>query len=509
MLRLSITFYLTLFFTLLLFAQLVKAEQVKIITSVTPPFSFINQHQQLDGYAIDVVNRLQKTHSMKQEIQVKPWYQLYAELTQQANVVAFPVARTAERESLFHWIMPLSRNRHGLFATRDKKIKANNINDVERYGVIAVMRDDYRHHLLLKLGIKNIRVFDTWPQAIKAVLADQVTSIFMSEAGLSHSCQQQGVDCQSLELVFKHDISNSYVALSKQGTSKQVADIWLQAGEQLLKDKAFHNAARRWVRHYRHQNQQIMHFAAGALNLWQTQYKLDFMALYPQPVPVIYQHPESGEVKGIVPDILSGFSHKYGVEINYSFVNRLYSETALYEGKTGAILLSRSWAKHPGKLVFSDSLFEHRDYLLGTKAFELKGINNQRQPITICSRAQFVYPKLNPWFASGTALRLDTSSYSEILKLLDVGRCQYGVMGEYTAHWLKFNFADEISLYLSPKSLDMVPLTIALNRNNALLLTSLNAHITQLKKTGQLQEIIGRNIRVKLNFPRHSVLPAF
>jgi hypothetical protein len=69
---------------------------------------------------------------------------------------------------------------------------------LEKSKSVGVVRGDYRADILRNHGVKNVVEYNSWKQAIGAVLKGKVSSILYSELGVSVTYKLAKFDCSSL-----------------------------------------------------------------------------------------------------------------------------------------------------------------------------------------------------------------------------------------------------------------------------------------------------------------------
>lgn len=228
--------------------------------------------------------------------------------------------------------------------------------------------------------------------------------------------------------------------------------------------------------------------------------QLHFVVYYPQVPPYIFTNLDSNQVEGVVPSLMNEFFKQQHIQYDYVIDNRKGAEMRLYKGDVDAMLLAKTWAQQPQKLIFSKPILVHRDFLYSTKPFDEKIADEQwLKGARICARQYYVYEALEPFFAKDTT-RVDSSSEHAQLRMMMSNRCDYAYMNEHVAHWMQLNQFPKMKLYQSPHSFGEVGLTIAFHPRWAYLMPALNQYLTDQQSNGQLQEIIKSELQRKSRF---------
>jgi polar amino acid transport system substrate-binding protein len=238
-----------------------------LLTHEEPPFVYRDQNNNLTGYAVELVRGIQRRLDNEEPILLNPWARAYMRATEQGNVLIFPLVRNAEREPLFHWIMPLTRNLHAVFANNTPE-KITTLAQLQQLSAIGVQRGDFRESLLIEAGITNLVSYTTWKQAVSALIKGRVDGLFFSAAGLDYYCRQLEQDCGQFSAIYTHDIETTYIALSRQGVSGDEAGRWQQAARDFRASQAFAQLRQTWLPRIHSEHGLTVHYADGALNLW-------------------------------------------------------------------------------------------------------------------------------------------------------------------------------------------------------------------------------------------------
>lgn len=238
-----------------------------ILTSLEPPFTQLNERGKLEGYAVDVVQQVLHEAGVEQTILAAPWERVFKEANTKENVLVFALARTAQREELFYWITPITSNRVAILSLNKNAQIVSKPEQLDKTLSYGVLDGDFRHKILLDLGIANIVVLDTWENGLKLLLADKLDNVFYSSIGMQSICRRMELACQDITSVFAFDPVDGYLALSKQSDIQTVERLQ-QAALRLKASQAFENKAKIWVKDYQKKFGLSMHLKDGKLNFW-------------------------------------------------------------------------------------------------------------------------------------------------------------------------------------------------------------------------------------------------
>ncbi|GHG02019.1 substrate-binding periplasmic protein [Thalassotalea marina] len=148
--------YLCLIYSGACHAKASLSNNVIFVTEHLPPFQ-IAQQGQVSGFATELLKAAVSETDINASYIVYPWSRAYNLAQERPNTCIYSIARTPQREQLFHWVDVLTQtNSHfiGLKSRTDIDIKS--VEDAKRYKV-AVLKDDVTHQLLLAKGFKEFK----------------------------------------------------------------------------------------------------------------------------------------------------------------------------------------------------------------------------------------------------------------------------------------------------------------------------------------------------------------
>lgn len=217
--------------------------------------------------------------------------------------------------------------------------------------------------------------------------------------------------------------------------------------------------------------------------------ELKFVLYFPQVPPYMYQDKESELVVGLVPEVLQDFFSQQNIQVQYVADNRTRAEHSLYQGDVDAILLAKEWTQHPDKLVFSEPLLEHKDFLFSRQPMATAGqLADWVKGKAICTRQYYVYQALEPFFQTNDTARVDSSSELTQLTMLLNGRCDFAFMNEHVANWLLHHHFPEQQLYRSASGFNPVGLTVAFHPRWKPQIAAFNRYLREQQQQGVIAQ---------------------
>lgn len=242
-----------------------KSDDLWIIADLVPGFSELNERGEVVGYAAELVKEILFAAGINKKILAAPWERIMREASAKSNVLAFAVARTPEREDLFHWITPITRNMHGLYGLNDKTFTA--LSDLPLQSRIAVLRKDYRGQVAREAGLQTL-AFDSWPAALAAVLSGEADYLFASDGALELGCSSLKVSCDNIRLSMNYKIITTYLVLSKQGTDPALVELLKNAAVRVKQSEQYQHWSQAWSEDAQKRYNLTQHIENGVVNLW-------------------------------------------------------------------------------------------------------------------------------------------------------------------------------------------------------------------------------------------------
>lgn len=241
------------------------ASNLWVIADVVPLFSEKGERGKLKGIAADLVNSVLKEISSPQDILSAPWKRIAKEAMSKSNVLVFAVIRTEERDDVFHWITPVSRNLHGLFGINKPHFKS--FDDVPRTFRVGTLLEDYRYNVALENGFK-VSAYHSWNELVEALFNNEIDTIFGSQGAIDFGCNPNEFKCETITLSSKYDISTAYLALSKKDTCVLVLEKLKLAAADVKMSDEFNERLSSWSDMVSQEYGIAHHTEHGVVHLW-------------------------------------------------------------------------------------------------------------------------------------------------------------------------------------------------------------------------------------------------
>ena len=161
------------------------AKPLKFVTEALPPYQVVNKRGQLvAGTSYALIKNLLDNIQVEAKIELMPWARAYRTALTDKNTFIFSIARSAQREPLFHWIAPLRQLRfhfYGLQKPDDGIHLAKK--PLLELRVVAV-RGSIEEDLLRQIGFtieRNLLLTDNYLSAWRMLLLGRVDAIYANE----------------------------------------------------------------------------------------------------------------------------------------------------------------------------------------------------------------------------------------------------------------------------------------------------------------------------------------
>ncbi len=242
-----------------------NSDNLWVIADLVPLFSEKGERGKLKGIAADLVNDILDEMALEQNILSAPWTRIAKEATTKSNVLVFSVIRTEERESVFHWVTPVSRNLHGLYGINEPYF--DSFADVPKTYRVGTLLQDYRYNIAIEHGF-TVKAYDSWQALVEALINNEIDTIFGSQGAIDFGCNPNQFKCETIRLTSKYDISTAYLALSKKDTCVLVLEkLKLAAAGVKMSDK-FNERLSSWSDMVSQEYGIAHHTEHGVVHLW-------------------------------------------------------------------------------------------------------------------------------------------------------------------------------------------------------------------------------------------------
>jgi polar amino acid transport system substrate-binding protein len=236
--------WLSLLLVSLLCASL-QAQPLRLYTEEYPPINF-SQNGKPTGLATEVVQGIMQRTGQNAPITVVPWARSYQEALSQPNTGLFVTMRTREREQLFKWVGPITRNITSFYALRRSFLSIKSLDEAREYGEIAVPRDWYSHQRLQALGFSNLTPVTGPTQVVRMLKRGRIKLMVLDNLTLSTLLAQGDIQVDEVQLLFELVHTDSYVAFSLDTDDALIAR-WQRELDAMKSDGSFAAIHQKWL----------------------------------------------------------------------------------------------------------------------------------------------------------------------------------------------------------------------------------------------------------------------
>lgn len=139
---------------LLLLIQPVQAASFRVVTEDWAPFNY-QDNGQPTGFSVELLQAALALLGEQPVIEFLPWNRAYLIAQKKPDVLIFTMARTPEREALFHWVSPIRAREILLYRLISREdIQLTTLEDAKRYTVGSNALEDASTQDLLKHGFE-------------------------------------------------------------------------------------------------------------------------------------------------------------------------------------------------------------------------------------------------------------------------------------------------------------------------------------------------------------------
>lgn len=194
-----------LFYSLLMLLPLfsLSQPQIQVVTELSPP-NQIRINDEVAGHSTDIVRKILSVAEVDASFSIYPWARAYKLASKFDNTLIYSLARTPEREKLFHWVGPVAQFKLGFVKLSEREdIAITNLEQAKQYK-IAVQRHDLAFQVLSKHGFDLLITSDI-KKSYHLLLAKKVDLIIDDENYLPAMGEQLAIDHNKLSFMYPID----------------------------------------------------------------------------------------------------------------------------------------------------------------------------------------------------------------------------------------------------------------------------------------------------------------
>lgn len=146
----------TIFLVWLLFSAKCFAENkpLQVVTELSPPYQTLVNNE-VSGSATQLVEKLLSASNLSATFSIYPWARAYNKAISEPNTLIYSIAKSDERNELFHWLLPVASYKFGLVAlTQRTDLDITDLKQASHF-VLAIQRGDIAHQWAIQQGLKE------------------------------------------------------------------------------------------------------------------------------------------------------------------------------------------------------------------------------------------------------------------------------------------------------------------------------------------------------------------
>ncbi|MBE0370592.1 substrate-binding periplasmic protein [Pseudoalteromonas aurantia] len=192
----------------------INTVSVEVVTELSPPNQLL-QNDQVAGTSTELVKKILTHAQINARFTMYPWARAYLLAKKHPNTLIYSMARTTEREPLFHWIGPVALFKLGFVSLKGRTdIKIASLTQAIPYR-LALQRGDISELVLKSHGFDYILTADI-AQSYKLLMAKKVDIILDDARYLAPLASSFGLPGDSFRFVYEVPelTLNGYLAAS-------------------------------------------------------------------------------------------------------------------------------------------------------------------------------------------------------------------------------------------------------------------------------------------------------
>jgi len=194
--------------------------------------------------SVDFVKEIQRRVGDNTDIDILPGARLIQNSKEKKNYVIFSLSRTEAREDQYHWISLVMRKPLVMFTKKSSSLNIKSLEDARKVENIGVLRGSMQENLLNENNFSNIKSVADHEQNLRKLISGRIDIMYHSMQGAAKLCKDLNIDFNELEPVLILQVSNSYIAMSKNSDISVVKE-WQDAAEEIKADGTFDRLAQK------------------------------------------------------------------------------------------------------------------------------------------------------------------------------------------------------------------------------------------------------------------------
>ncbi len=232
-----------------LFPNLVSAQSsaLRVVTELLEPYQFLDQHNQLGGYSIEVMQTMFRKAGVNYPIEVKSWAAAYSMAKHNKNTLIFSMARTPRREDNFIWGGPLLSEKLYVWGLKGhSNLTIDSLESLKQYQ-ITVIRNGLQHEYLRDNKFTNLHITSNYINTIKLLYGKRTHYIISAVPNIIERTKALQLDVNKLQKVlFLPEASTDLYFGFHKSSDPSLIEPLLSAFDELTQEGEIARLKKKW-----------------------------------------------------------------------------------------------------------------------------------------------------------------------------------------------------------------------------------------------------------------------
>ena len=223
-----------------------NAGDINVVTSAFAPFNYVEDGKN-KGFCTEIIQAILEELEIQDQIQTYPWARTYQIALKQKNTLIYTIARTPQREKLFHWVGIIISGKSYLFSLRKRNLAITSLQQAGTYNIGAVRNGIRSKHLYSK-GIINLDlVEDSQTNAVK-LMNNRIDLWVEDELSANYTVRNLGYNPHKiLRKAFELDLKlDGYMAFSLN-TDEKIIELFKKTLKKLIDDGTYTKIKNKYI----------------------------------------------------------------------------------------------------------------------------------------------------------------------------------------------------------------------------------------------------------------------
>lgn len=232
-----------LFLLFTFFLTQTNASELKFLSADFPPYTFQTEKDGA-GVVYDVLMEVARRLGYKNKVNFLPWARARFEAENNPDIVIIPLARTAERENKYTWLIHVLNDPYVLVALKTSTANISSIKSAKNLR-IGILSGSVADVLLHKLGFTNLEPASSDVQNLKKLKLGRIDAWVAPLSCRGQYKKQTGLGAEDLRIGVELTKIKEYIGASKS-FDKNTKIKWEKAFSSMKKDGTYQSIMKRY-----------------------------------------------------------------------------------------------------------------------------------------------------------------------------------------------------------------------------------------------------------------------